>query len=67
MSRPFQVNLRLSESHFRVLAALAYLSGSTKAAVLSPVVNSYLEEHANDPQVLEALRVLGIDGSQEPR
>jgi hypothetical protein len=34
--------------------------------VLVPVVDSYLEEHANDPQVLEALKVLGTDGSQEP-
>lgn len=71
MARPLQVNLRLSESHYRVLEALALLRESPKAAVLLPVVNTYLEEEANDPAVLEAmealkaLRARGTDGSQE--
>jgi hypothetical protein len=58
MTQRRQVNLRLSESQFRVLEALAVLNRCSKAEVLLPLVSSFLEQHAHDPDVLEAQELL---------
>jgi hypothetical protein len=56
-TRRRQVNLGLSEDQFRVLEALRFLNGkSSNAEVLLPLVTSYLDEHASDPEVRDLLQ-----------
>jgi hypothetical protein len=56
-TRRRQVNLGLSESQFRVLEALRFLNGnSSNAEVLLPLVSSYLDERASDPEVQDLLQ-----------
>jgi hypothetical protein len=65
--RSRQVNLRLSESQFRVLEALAVLQRRPRAEVLRLPVSSFLEKHADDPDVQEVMELLRARETENPQ
>jgi hypothetical protein len=57
-SRTEQVNIRVTPEQNDVLAALVFLEECSASEVLRPVVEHFLAQRANDPQVKLALRAL---------
>jgi hypothetical protein len=57
-ARTEQVNIRVTPGQNDVLAALVFLEECSASEVLRPVVERFLAQKANDPQVQLALRAL---------
>jgi hypothetical protein len=51
-----QVNIRISEAEFKVLAAAAFLDGVNPPDLLRPIVEGLVEELGADPDVIAALQ-----------
>jgi hypothetical protein len=52
-----QVNIRLDPEDADVLAAIAFLSDSSGAEVLRPIVEAFLRNQRDDPAVIAALEI----------
>jgi len=56
-ARPPQVNIRLDASDAEVLAAVAFLNNSSAAEVVRPVIERFLLQQRQDPEVQAAVGV----------
>jgi hypothetical protein len=58
-----QINVSLSRQLAEVLAAVAFLNGRSATEVVRPVVEEFLREQQDDPDVQKALRIRKSRGS----